>query len=405
MNPIASLKRSISSNIYAYDAALRLRSAKRNHTLRKAFRKVYPIDPFEDFDVFREAVIALKGSCHRYADWLELSLPCADSLFYGHLHALAEYAGVPYDGSLRLLMPSVEHGIHWLDEPCPFDAAPHIHNMVSQGAYRHGTIRSSRSIPHYVVGPYIHYARPSYDAEELSRLKKTMGRTLLVFPSHTYEAGNSSYERRQYTKLLMDRFSENFETILVSCYWNDVDDEVFHIFKSEGARVFSCGLRSDPQFIKRLKSALLLSDCVTGNSLGTHIGYAIALDKPFVFLDGGSPAKLQGPSAFSITPSDERSSMDSLTSDAKALFASSGKAGAISAIQKAFCLPYWGDKSDTKKPEQIAAIFEISQDMLSLSKGNVHRFDKAYQELLITYQNDPGVVAQSKASLLGTALS
>ncbi len=409
MNPLAPMKKAISSNIHAYDLALRLGSAKRNRSLRRAFSKVYPIDPLADFDAFREAVIELKSSCHRYSDWLELSLPCADSLFYGHLRALAEYAGIPYNDDLRLLMPSIEHGIHWLDEPCSSDKLSYIHNIVSQGAYRHAAIRSSRSIPHYVIGPFIHYAQPSYNDAEISRLKASMGRTLLVFPSHTYEASDSSYGRKQYVESVMSRFGGSFDTVLVSCYWNDVEDEVFRIFQAEGAHIVSCGLRNDPQFLRRLKSILLLSDCVTGNSLGTHIGYCVHLKKPFILFDGEAPPRINEPLPFLAPNAKAAARKNDIVDAARKLFpyeaATDERNSRPHQERNAFYALYWGGDCALKSPSEIKDIIAISEDMLAESHGRMGAFEVAYRLLLERYARCDDSTSRQKHELLAKALA
>lgn len=396
---ISSIRSIIKSNIWLYDLCISGASLKFNKNIESAIQEIYSIDSISEYSSFKQAVIALKKK-FQHTNWLGTIKLGGDSLLYGHLNALADYANYAYKDELRLLLPSIEHGISWLDSPAQNDKKPYLHSLVSQGAYRHQALRLNRKIPHYIIGPYIHYASPFFNKDDQQQLKKKLGKVLLVFPAHTYEDSSASYTRKDYVNAVINQFGNNFDTILVSAYWNDVDDELFDLFEKSGAHIVSSGLRSDIHFIQRLKHLITLSDAVTGNALGTHIGYSVYLNKPFIFFEGNQSVQIKEPSCYT-----EISSVD---------FSQTGKKSIVDEVKDVFSLneqslrtqkklnfyeKYWGGSSAIKTPEEIRAIFDIQKDLLQFSKGFCSKFDQTYLQLLNRY-----FIVEGQNSLKGKIL-
>ena len=83
----------------------------------------------------------------------------------------------------------------------------------------------------------------------------------------------------------MNVLAKQYDTVMVSVYWNDVESKLYGMFEKCGAILVSSGFRGDKAFISRLKTLISLSDCVCGNAFGTHIGYAMYLNKPFIYIN------------------------------------------------------------------------------------------------------------------------
>ena len=374
----------IRSNIYSANTAISIINFRHNRSIITASSQLEKIDPISDFELFKKEVITFKKKLARES-WLGVNQIGGDSALYGHLNALQEYSNIYPNRKHYLYFPYMEHGISWLNEPLSADSNPYNHNIVSQGGYRHSAIRNARTIPHYIVGPYIHYANSLLPEYITSSLKAKLGKTLLVIPAHTYEDSKAEYGRIQYVEGLFKTVAPAFNSVIVSAYWNDVDDEIFDLFKSFGAYVVSSGFRNDPHFISRLKSLLILSDAVTGNALGTHIGYSLYMKKPYIHFDGSARVSITEP--FSYVEIDQKEGVKTRTEilDKVRTIFSITPGIKNDNMQHSFYKTYWGGTKAIKTPEEIAAIFAICKDMLEQSRGRISTFEKTYGELLSEY--------------------
>lgn len=133
------------------------------------------------------------------------------------------------------------------------------------------------------IGPYIHYAKSTLTKNEINKIKKENGKTLLFFPSHSVGGVNASYN---YDSLINEinifKNDNGFKTVLICLYYKDIENGSDIKYKNSGFKVVSAGRREDPDFLNRLKDLILLSDCTASNTVGTHVGYSICLNKPHV---------------------------------------------------------------------------------------------------------------------------
>ena len=398
LTPSARLERALKMNLSIYNTVSNLRHCRENKRIRHRCERVHAIDSLKDFPVFAEAVRTFKEESTRAGDTLMWHGNANESLFYGHLKALSEYAGRPYNERDRFLLPAIEHGVAFGTDDNPSLNYPYVHNVVCQGAYR--KVRSLETHPHvpiFTVGPYVHYARACYEDSAIDEMRKEAGRTLLVFPAHTFEGSHVDYQKDVFVDDVMIRASTHFDTVLVSAYWHDADDYLFTRFADKGARVVSAGLRSDPSFISRLKTMIALSDMVVGNSLGTNIGYSLYLGKPFVMVDAD------------MTSTDARGdgARNDLFGRAKRLFANafSAEPDSLQCSQKRELYErYWGGEAVTRPHEDIRALFEIGSDVLQASHGMTSRFARAVDDALRCYERSSARMDERKARLLTEAL-
>lgn len=365
-----------SSNIYIKNAVSTIRHCANNRHVQKITQQGSDIDSLSDFDSFRAFIVDLKKRELSNGGTFGTRKPAAESLFYGHLKSLIEYAGLSYDERFRLIFPNIEHGIGWLQRVPHNVSQPYVHCAVAQGAYRRRSVYDKRpEMPFYVVGPYIHYASQYYSDDKIRRVRERLGKTLLVFPAHTYELSDVAYGKERFVDSIMQKWACSFDSVLVSAYWHDVDDEVFSLFERAGARVVSSGLREDPLFISRLKTLITLSDAVAGNALGTHIGYCEYLNKPFYMIDGDAAVIADTGNAFK---SEEERQLDEVFRTASDLY----KADGDSALRLKFYRRYWGGSDAIKSPEEIRCMIGISEDVLRMSHGVVAEFARVTRSLL-----------------------
>ncbi|MDM8274171.1 hypothetical protein [Enorma phocaeensis] len=382
-----SCKKMFKFNIYVQNNVSSLRNYDRNRKVSSILEAAASVDPIVNFGAFRDYVIKLKRDVLKEGIPFGLSGMATESLFYGHLKALIEYAGECFNDSSKLLLPHIEHGIAWLPRVPANVLQPYVHCTVSQGAYRAEAIHAARPwLPHYAVGPYIHYAEPIYDAEQMQSMKREFGRTLLVFPAHTYELSQVRFSRESFVNLVFDKYASEFDTIMVSAYWHDADDSLFELFERKGAKVVSSGMREDPEFIKRLKTVICLSDKAVGNALGTNIGYCACLGVPFEMIDADLTDINDVGNSYG---SEEALELARKTQDVtKACFQ-----GMDSAVFMDVYNTYWGGAESIKSREEIRCILDISREVLDVSRGFTKRFPKA-----VSYVYEQACIGKSSNS-------
>ena len=131
----------------------------------------------------------------------------------------------------------------------------------------------------YPIGPYIHYAPDYYDEKKLAAVKQELGRTLLVFFSHSGTGESVSFDLDALIEKI-NSIKKRFQSIVISLFWSDINPEIETRLLTEGYRIFSSGHRYDFYFLSRQKTMIKLADVTMSNSTGTHLAYCSYLNKP-----------------------------------------------------------------------------------------------------------------------------
>lgn len=250
---------------------------------RAFVKKISQIDSIKDYKAFRDA-IELAKQAH------DETLPRHNKYggearrHYGYYQAILNYAGVK-EGQL-VYIPALEHGVRFRSPSWAKDEEKLI-SSISYACEGPGRCSEIHSVdewkPIFVLGPYIHYASGYYDAAETQRLKQRLGRVLLVFPSHTWEQDHSRSSTNNLIEIVYQKYAADYDTVLVCTYWNDVDSPVLESFGKRGAKIVSAGFRGDPNFVRRLKTIIELSDDVIADDLQTNIGFCKYMGKQVYF--------------------------------------------------------------------------------------------------------------------------
>lgn len=202
-----------------------------------------------------------------------------DSNFYGQAYTLKQYAGIDkFDWS-------IEHGLY-VDNYVPVAARCKTTKRIM--TFSDIRIKGLESInkPVVSIGPYIHYAESMMSHEEMNLLKKELGKTLLFFPTHTCCEGGLEYEvHRMIDELMKFKKQHRFDTVIVNMYYLDENKSGFgDMYLKAGFKVTTAGHQLDINFLNRLKTIISLADYTCSNSLGTHTGYCIYLNKPHLII-------------------------------------------------------------------------------------------------------------------------
>lgn len=198
-----------------------------------------------------------------------------DSNFYGQAYALKKYAGVDkFDWS-------IEHGLY-VDDYVPMAARCKTTKRII--TFSNIRVKGLESVhkPVVPIGPYIHYAECMMSHKEIDSLKKELGKTLLFFPTHTCCEGGLEYEiHRMIEALQKFKKLHGFDTVIVNMYYLDENKNGFgDMYVKAGFKVTTAGHQLDIHFLNRLKTIISLADYTCSNSIGTHTGYCVYLNKP-----------------------------------------------------------------------------------------------------------------------------
>lgn len=273
--------------------------------------------------------------------------------------------------------PAIEHGLILYNSILSDVRYTARMGCATFGEFRKSIIQKQYNIPVFCVGPYIHYADEFYGAQQANEYRNRFGKTLLVFPMHSIKETEISVNQENFLKKIKS-IACDYNTVLVNTYWWNINDKLIKRLKSEGYRIISCGLREDEDFLSRLKSYLLMSDLVIGDGIGTHIGYAVQVGTPFSYVECDS--KITSFECKQIEKN--RSFMEENCSIIKKAFIGSESIGER---ERKICDYFWGSRC-IKSEDQLKKIVEITEELLSMSKGNCKRTYSASKKLLAEYE-------------------
>ena len=193
---------------------------------------------------------------------------------YGHDVQLKRHAGLPLLG--RPLPLLLEHGLK-VSRGATFEAPrPWSRGYLCMGPLRAQWLQERFGLPALAIGPWIQYARPVLAEGELQELRQSLGPTLLVLLAHSWDR----VERRMDLDDCVAAVREigaagGYRSVIWLRHWQDPPLPPL----PEGWIVACNGHRSNPWFLDALRTLLELSDGLATNAFGTHLGYAVALER------------------------------------------------------------------------------------------------------------------------------
>lgn len=205
-----------------------------------------------------------------------------ESGFYGNLNVLFDYAGISYEESKYF--PVVSHN----DAISPVFCSEISRGLVVSGEkYKRLVHKEYCYIPVYTVGPYIHYAKGIYSADQVRETKKRLGKVLTIFMPHSTEAMGVAYEEKKFVDEVLSCYKNQFDTIWACVYWADITHPICDYLQNKGVHIVSAGYRFDSLFDRRLKTIFELTDAVACGDGGTFVSYAIYYNIPVALFDMG----------------------------------------------------------------------------------------------------------------------
>lgn len=201
---------------------------------------------------------------------------CLDASNFGIGHSLRKYTN-----SIKVKKYYLEHGLFFGEFIHEDTLYVDTEYFLVQSPYRKEVLeRKFKSKKIIEIGSYIKYAKDYYSEEKIKTLKEKFEKTLVVFPSHSTSEITSEYDKENLIKeILSIKLKHGFKTVIICLFYKDVQRNENIEYEKNNFLVVTAGNRFDDNFLSRLKSIIKLSDMTMSNSIGSHIGYCLALEK------------------------------------------------------------------------------------------------------------------------------
>lgn len=190
---------------------------------------------------------------------------------------MQQYAG--FDSTAKA---AIEHGVYFGNyvNDAELDGSG-LPCLITFGPSRVSHISAVSNVPIAAVGPYIAYAPDYLSPEDQVSLKSSLGKVLLVFPSHSVDRVSVAFDFEGLFEDIDQVVESNqIDEVLVCLYYRDLLSGAAERYEAKGYRVVTAGYREDLLFLPRLRSLIRISDLTMSNSVGTHVGYCAFFGKP-----------------------------------------------------------------------------------------------------------------------------
>lgn len=386
----------LKENYKTYDILIRIKNNKMNRMVDDIVKECAQIDSIKDYKIFKN-FISKNVKSKDYVGMLSRKEFGSEGLLYGHRNAFFEYAGIN-SAEQKFLFPYFEHGADLRERGIANVKDIRNHSFVFQASYKNGMVHKERPFaPVYNIGPYILYAKNYYEQNNMADLKSKLGRTALLFPAHTFEGAGVEFDKKKFVKDVLDKFKNNYDSLIISVYWMDVDDPIYEEFEANGAILMSSGFRGDADFIARQRTMFNLSDVVASNLVGSYIGYAKALEKKiYMFSD---KAVLDSPENIG-TDEQEKQYSNTINRIFNAFSSLTPSAEQLNEQNRIFNY-YWGGKEYFKTKEEARTIISLSYKLVKCGAYNTSKIEHVVQRVLKDPNELTGVEYKTLVDAIG----
>lgn len=213
---------------------------------------------------------------------IELIPLYAENNYYGNKKALKNTSICNFKNKYL-----IEHGYYFGNHVPNYTFSINNTNVITYGEVRLKHLKerffsastNAKKIQITLIGPYINYADSIIGQAEKKKIKEDYGKIFLVFPSHSIEGVIYKYNTQDFINEI-EKVSKDCDTVFVCMYWKDIQDGRYVEYENKGYKIVTAGHRNDTNFLGRLKDIIDLSDMTMSNTVGTHVGYCVARNKP-----------------------------------------------------------------------------------------------------------------------------
>jgi hypothetical protein len=201
--------------------------------------------------------------------------------FYGHAELLRAYAGATGAAPLKAV---IEHGPTLFPNPNDLDLATHLprYFCAAPAQARFFEAHARHGVRATAIGALILYAHALAPPEPSSETR------VVFFDAHSSDYATAKYDVGATAARLVE-LRRDFDDVVVCLYWRDVVLGRAELYRSHGLRCVTAGHMFDARFLFRLVEIILSASIVLTDQLGSHLLYALALDRP-VWLEDSAVA-------------------------------------------------------------------------------------------------------------------
>ena len=196
---------------------------------------------------------------------------------YGIAYHLKNYAGINQD--ILLNKCSFEHGPYFLNMVCHMEVTHHASCILTYSPFREEVIKELTDINPIAIGPYIAYADEYRSRESIKKLKKKLGRVLLVMPSHSTVKESVEYDIEEFI-CQIERNKKDFDRVIVCMHFEDLKKGLWKRYEQKGYYIVSAGNILSPYFLSRTKYIFELADALIVNTVTTGMAFAMYMQIP-----------------------------------------------------------------------------------------------------------------------------
>lgn len=278
---------------------------------------------------------------------------------YGHEHWIKEYSG--YRGDI---LAQIEHGVYFGHNVSPYvNVIPNeweISAFLTYGPYRKKLIGDA--YPNALVraiGPYIQYAKTNEKyREELRESLLPRQKTIVLFPAHSVANGRILFSHEALIQKSI-RYARDREigNLVVCLSPMDINGSLASMYREKGFVVATCGDVAN-DFLPRQRAIFELADITLSNTMGTHIGYSIAMGVPHRIIE---PVSLDAIiSGRCIAPGIDLEAFSAERDSFLAAFCTDDEGWRTTQLQRNLYEEYWGGNIHLAPDEMLGVLNECS---------------------------------------------
>lgn len=202
---------------------------------------------------------------------------CPQNDYYGHAYNIKKYCDIDENYYIKA---AIEHACYMGDDYAwDADINSKFNAIITLSPKRKEILERKTPKKVFMLGPYIAYADYSKSKKDLDLEKERLGRTLVVFPTHSTTHAKMDFDNDLFIKEIKE-LSKEFDSVRICVHYADILRNKHLMYKEAGFQVVSAGNMFDMMFLPRLKSILYCCDMIMANDVGSYIGQAAFLNKP-----------------------------------------------------------------------------------------------------------------------------
>jgi hypothetical protein len=275
--------------------------------------------------------------------------------FYGHASILKTYCGMPEKYPIKA---SIEHGMFFSEFIYRTELELDFPVMMVMSRLRLPVLSRNTKKTLFVTGPMMQYADSVLSNAAFQREKGRLGRTLLLFPSHSTHHVTSEFDIHLLCREIEKR-AQGFQSVRVCLYWKDVLLGRAKPYQEHGFECTTAGHMYDKLFLPRLRSIIELADVTASNACGGQLGYCVGLGKPHVLLQIEKPRHA---APVNVLKRDVNSTLATNLHYRHIMDLFSHWSEDLNAEQRETVADYWGFNC-RRTPDELKTMLQIAEDM------------------------------------------